>query len=405
MFNTDSNDLDLIAFNTLLLFSGGQMLTVFGISEVSKHPVDEMWRVIKVLQGKKYIKKSSNGKFVIDEAGVDYLLKRGVEAEMEEEPPDPEEFKKHLPFSFKDWKGMAFWFLPLAILIALPFFVHYYFLSESIFFHILAGLAALVLLVLYFKFSHRHLLENERLVLFYSGKPYHEKGPGHVLFFPIFYVIKEVDIKERSLEITDKKCSTKDNMPLLATLHITWEVIEAIPFVTKAANAEDSLHRAATASLNSSISEYTLDEAQRDRGALSKMIETKITKRAYAWGVQIKSVTLSKLSLPDLILEGLVNKRKAILESEAFAIKESKRQEMLANLFRLSEIMARNPQAALLKYLDTLEKIGASASAKYLIPTEFFGSLRDLLASISHPTGNSEDEKRSTAFPSPDEDL
>ncbi|MCZ2126727.1 MAG: hypothetical protein LC099_03015 [Anaerolineales bacterium] len=399
MQNSDSNQLDPIAFHVLLLFSGGHRLTVYELSESSKYSVDKVWDALKnTLLKKNYVKRLPKGKFVIDVLGIEHLLKNGISAEMEEESFDPDEFIKKLPFSFKNRREALIWFLPLMLLAllaaALTLYIHYRLLPPvELLFQILAWLAALALAFFYVKYSYRHLMSEERIVLFSNGKPYHEKGPGHVLFFHPFYRVKEVDMREQVTDIIDRKCATRDNLTLLASLHVVWEIIDATLYLTKKANVPDSIAREAEVLLCISVSEYTLDDAQRNREIIEKMAETRITRRVAEWGVQINQIVLNKLDPPDLIKEGLANRRKAILESEAYEIMESKRQELLRNLLTLSEIMARSPSATLLKYLDTLEKISVGNSTKFVIPMEFVNFLKDIAKKI--PSDNDDSDNNS----------
>lgn len=383
MFGNDPNELDPIAFWVLLLLSGGQQFTFHDLVKSLNRSHESVWDALQTLQTKKFA-KNEKSKFMIDFAGVEYLIKKGILAAEAEDEPKEKDFKKGFkpPFFFSTWTEMFIWLgVPFALTFLAYFFnwrvtAGYSFISsDKRLTQAFVWVIYALLLGAYIWFSYHHVIENERLVVFFAGKAIGKRGPGHILLLPIFHTTKKVDLREKSQEIKKEPCLTKDKILVNAGFYITWKIDDPIPCLTKVSNVEDSMLLLSTAILRAAIAEFDMEEAFEKRRALNTLIRTRIEHKAGDWGVQINSTELRELQPPDNVMKSIENRFK----SEAH----------VEHLRKLMAVGAGMDQRTFnLTYLETLEKIGEGASTKYIIPMEIFNLLQEFIRGQGNGNNN-----------------
>ncbi|HNA62874.1 MAG TPA: hypothetical protein PKW79_07345, partial [Rhabdochlamydiaceae bacterium] len=100
------------------------------------------------------------------------------------------------------------------------------------------------------------------------------------------------------------------------------------------------------------------------------------------WGVKINNTEIRELHPPEDVMRSIENLFKATLESEAALTKSETQAESLRKLFEIGSQI--DNRTFLLRYLETLEKVGNGTSAKYLIPFEFFQKLEAWIEAEDH---------------------
>ena len=392
MSDYDPNELDPIAFWVLLLLSGGQQFTFHDIVKTMDRSKESVWDGLQTLQSKKYA-KNENSKFMIDFAGVEYLIKRGVFAFESEDEPKPKDFKKGIrpPFHFSTWSEMLIWLgVPFLLTFAAVAFDrsitngYNYISMDKIFNRIFIWVLYVIALGLYIWRSYHYVMEHERIVVFFGGKAIGKKGPGHVLLLPFIYHPKRVDLREKSQEIKKEPCITRDNMLVNAGFYITWQIDDPILSLTKVSKVEDSMSLLSAAVLRATIAESPMEDALDKRRTLNALVRARIEHKAGDWGIQVNTTEIRELEPPNGVLKQIENRFNATLESEATLTKSDAQIESLRRLFQIGSRI--DDRTFNLKYLDTLEKIGEGKSTKYIIPMEFFNLLQEFVRGQNNGT-------------------
>jgi len=389
MFPNVNNAPDPIFLWVLLMLSGGQRFTARELAEVPGRPTGNLWDALQTLLGRQFI-RSEKGRFIIAPAGVEFLAFRGIiAAEPEDEPERKDFIKKIRPPFFSSFTELFIWAsTPLILLIPTLAFASaatagYNFISiDKRLTQISIWSLYVAIVILYTWLSHHYIMENERLVIFRSGKAIGKKGPGHVFLLPLIDNPKKVDLREKSQEIKKEPCITRDNILLNAGFYISWHIDDPILSLTKVSKVEDSMSLLCAALLRATIAEYSLRDALRMQKAINTLICTRIEHHSGDWGVHVNNTEVRELQPPDGVMKRIENQFNATLESEAALTKSDAHVESLRRLFQIGSRI--DDRTFNLKYLDTLEKIGEGPSTKYVIPMEFFNLLRDWM----HTQGN-----------------
>ena len=245
--------------------------------------------------------------------------------------------------------------------------------------------------------------EYQRLVVLFFGRFQNIAGPGLVLLLPPPIQSSQiVDLREFVVEIPQQTCISKDNAPISIDFLIYQKVVEASDAVLKVQNFRAAVQGIATTTLRAVIGDIALDDVLSKREQINEVLRTKLDEVTQRWGVKVTTVEIREITPPRDIQEAMNrqmsaerNRRAAILEAEgkkqsAILVAEGDKQSNIlqAEGQRQSQILRAegfglaldkindaaghaDARTMTLQYLEALKALGASASTKWIIPTEF----------------------------------
>src|SRR5712692_1514669 len=265
-------------------------------------------------------------------------------------------------------------------------------------------LAVVLVVAIYVLRQIVHIVpEYQRLVVLAFGRYQGTKGPGFVLLFPPpIQTSLTVDLREFMMEIPQQTSITKDNAPISIDFLIYQKVVEAADSVLKIQNFRTAVQGIATTTLRAVIGDIPLDDVLAKREQINEVLRVKLDDITQRWGVKVTTVEIREITPPRDIQEAMNrqmsaerNRRAAILEAEgkkqsAILVAEGDKQSNIlqAEGQRQSQILRAegfglaldkindsaghaDPRTMTLQYLEALKALGASASTKWIIPTEF----------------------------------
>jgi regulator of protease activity HflC (stomatin/prohibitin superfamily) len=253
----------------------------------------------------------------------------------------------------------------------------------------------------------RVLSEFERVVLFRLGRCLGVRGPGMVFVIPVIDLTVPMDLRERFREVPHESCITKDNATIDVDFLFYWKVNNPELAVTRVQKLEEALGQLATGLLRAVIGDISLDQALAEREHINQQLQTKIDEVTEHWGVEVTTVEIREIVMPDDTKEIMIKqmaaeraKRATILEAEGYKTSQELRAQGDANALLLLNEVARqiDPKTFNLKYLETLSQIGRGESTKYVFPLEFTSLVRPLMASL----GGSPPEGEPASAPPPE---
>lgn len=389
----NNKELDRIAFDTLLLLSGGQKLTLNDIAKLavnnitSTEPVTQrVWPTIQALISRGFI-TAEKGKYMITFEGVEFLSRYGYTATEPDDDPSPDMFKNKLKLRFfgslselTDWL-----FIPLVLVALIAIFIWAFVTSiraeenqmKWILLSGAAGLASFGMLVWYIKKSYRNISETEKMVVFRLGNFAGIRDSGPAFIIPVLDKPKLVDTREKSNEIKKEPCLTKDRILVHVGLVITWTVDDPVKSLMKVVDAEETMHLFAVAALRAAVSEFDLNDVMTIQSGIGNIVRIRLERTVGEWGLSINSLEIKDIKPPEGLLQTIEKRFIANIESETTLTKTDAQVESLRKLFAIGSQL--DEKTFRLKYLETLTKIGEGASTKYIIPMEFVHLLGDWL--------------------------
>jgi len=229
---------------------------------------------------------------------------------------------------------------------------------------ILIALAVLAALAL----SLRVVREYERAVVFRLGRLLPVRGPGLVTLIPGVDRMVRVDLRTVTLTIPPQDLITRDNVPARVAAVCYFRVIDATAAVTAIEAFGPATSQIAQTTLRSVLGGADLDQLLAERDQLNEQLQRIIDEHTEPWGIKVSTVEIKDVEIPEAMQRAMARQAEAERERRAKIINAEGEFQAAEKLAGAAGILAREPTALQLRYLQTLLEIGADQSSTIVFP-------------------------------------
>lgn len=231
------------------------------------------------------------------------------------------------------------------------------------------GIIVLVIAVLFFLASAiRIFREYERGVVFTLGRFWKVKGPGLVLVIPVLQQVVKVDLRIVVLEVPTQDVISRDNVSVKVSAVVYLRVIDAQRCVIQVVDYLNATSQLAQTMLRSVLGKHMLDDMLAEREKLNLDIQKALDAQTDSWGIKVSNVEIKQVDLTDSMVRAIARQAEAERERRAKVIHAEGELQASEKLFQAAQILAQEPQAILLRYLETLTVIGADKNTTIVFP-------------------------------------
>ena len=231
------------------------------------------------------------------------------------------------------------------------------------------GLAALVIVLLYFINCIKILREYERGVIFSLGRLQQDAvGPGLIFVFAPVQKMVRIDLRQQALEVPPQDIITRDNVTLKVNAVVYWKVLNAPQAVVQVQNYYWQTQQFAQTTLRSVLGEVELDELLAHRDKLNTRIQSILDQHTAPYGVKVANVEVKQVDLPESMLRAMAKQAEAEREKRAKIIHAEGEFSASQRLQEAAHILANEPIAIQLRYLQTLTEIGVEKNTTIVFP-------------------------------------
>ena len=221
---------------------------------------------------------------------------------------------------------------------------------------------AVIALIVWGIVSMVHVLqEYERGVVFrlgrVRGKP---KGPGLIILLPFgIDRMRTVTIQTVAMNVPPQDVITKDNVTMRVDAVVYARVEEPVAAVVKVQNYLFAVSQSAQTNLRAMLGKYDLDTLLSERESINRELHGVIARVTHEWGVQVLSVEVKDVDLPDDLRRAMAREAEAEREARALIISADAERRASRVLSEAAAVMAQNPQAMQLRFLQTVAEVAA----------------------------------------------
>lgn len=231
----------------------------------------------------------------------------------------------------------------------------------------------------------RQVNQYERGVVFTMGKFAKIWDPGWHLLIPVFQKLRKVDIRVKAVDVPDQEAITKDNIPIRINAVIYYKIFDAGRAVIEVEDFFYAVSQLAQTTMRNSVGEVSLNELLANKTEVSKGIKETVDKASDPWGVDVQSVELKDIILPESLKRTIAKVAEAEREKQAVII--SSEGEVLAseNIAKAAETLAKIPGALHLRTLQSINDISSDQSntTVWMVPTEALRALEGIAQHMS----------------------
>ena len=229
-------------------------------------------------------------------------------------------------------------------------------------------MAIVVLLVYLFASAVRILREYERGVVFLLGRFWKVKGPGLVLLFPAVQQMVKVDLRTVVLEVPTQDVISRDNVSVKVSAVVYLRVIDAEKAIIQVQNFLNATSQLSQTTLRSVLGKHDLDDMLAGREKLNLDIQQALDAQTNSWGIKVSNVEIKQVDLTESMIRAIARQAEAERERRAKVIHAEGELQASEKLFQAARVLAQEPQAIQLRYLETLTVIGADKNTTIVFP-------------------------------------
>ncbi|WP_306600004.1 slipin family protein [Geothrix sp. 21YS21S-2] len=215
----------------------------------------------------------------------------------------------------------------------------------------------------------RVINEYERAVIFTLGKvgavP---KGPGLIFVLRPFQRAVVVSLRTVVLDVPSQDIITRDNVSLKVSAVVYFKVLDTKQAIIGVENYYFATSQIAQTTLRSVLGEVSLDELLAAREKLSVRLREIIDRSTEPWGVEVTSVELKSVDLPEQIQRAMGKQAEAEREKRAKVIAAEGELMASTQLLEAADKISQNPVAIQMRYLQTLTEIAVEKNSTIVFP-------------------------------------
>ncbi len=223
---------------------------------------------------------------------------------------------------------------------------------------IILGYAVLAIL----PFALKIIQEYERGVVFTLGKYTGILRPGLRVIIPLIQTVRRVDLRVKTVDVPDQQCITKDNVSVTVNAVLFYKIEHPDKAVLNVEDYEYAVSQFAQTTMRNVIGSVTLDELLARRDQISRQIRELVDKATDEWGINIESVELKKIDLPENMIRTMAKAAEAERERRAVILKAEGDVIAAQNLAKAAKILSSVPGALHLRTLQSINDLSSDQS-------------------------------------------
>jgi len=228
--------------------------------------------------------------------------------------------------------------------------------------------AVLVLVLLFLSSAVKILNEYERGVVFRLGRVIGAKGPGLILLIPAIDKMVRVDLRVVAMDVPAQDVITRDNVTIKVSAVLYFRVIDPNRAIVGVENYLYATSQLSQTTLRSVCGQAELDDLLASREKINAHLQEILDKDTEPWGVKVAKVEIKNIDLPQEMQRAIAKQAEAERERRAKVIGAEGEFQAAQKLSDAAKIIAENPIALQLRYLQTLREVAAENNSTTIFP-------------------------------------
>lgn len=230
-----------------------------------------------------------------------------------------------------------------------------------------AGIALVIIAVILIS-GLKILKEYERGVIFRLGRMVAPRGPGIIYVIPLVEKMVRVDLRTVTLDVPAQDVITRDNVSVKVSAVLYFRVLDPTRSIREVANYLFATSQLAQVELRSVCGQAELDELLSQREKINSRIQEILDSETEPWGVKVVLVELKHIDLPQEMQRAMAKQAEAERERRAKIIHAEGEYQASAKLAEAAEIIAKQPNAMHLRFLQSLVQVAAENNHTIVVP-------------------------------------
>jgi regulator of protease activity HflC (stomatin/prohibitin superfamily) len=226
----------------------------------------------------------------------------------------------------------------------------------------------LIIAVIVFLSGLTILKEYERAVVFRLGRMVRPRGPGITYIIPLVEKMVRVDLRTVTMDVPPQDVITRDNVSVKVNAVLYFRVIDPLRAIREVENYLYASSQLAQVTLRSICGQAELDELLAEREKINSRIQEILDAQTEPWGIKVVLVELRQIDLPQEMQRAMAKQAEAERERRAKIIHAEGELQASEKLAEAAEIIAKQPTAMHLRFLQSLVEVSAEKNHTVVLP-------------------------------------
>ncbi len=244
-------------------------------------------------------------------------------------------------------------------------------------------IVVLVLIAMLLVSSVKVMNEYERGVMFTLGRFTGLKGPGLIIVIPIIQRMIKVDLRVIVLDVPKQDVISRDNVSVKVNAVVYFRIVDPGKAIIQVANPFEATSQIAQTTLRSVLGQHEMDDLLSQRDKLNADIQRILDQNTEQWGIKVSNVEIKHIDLTENMARAMARQAEAERERRSKVILAEGELQASHKLLEAAQMLARQPEAMQLRYLQTLTVIAGDRSSTIVFPIDMLTSLGDALKKVT----------------------
>ncbi len=210
--------------------------------------------------------------------------------------------------------------------------------------------------------------EYERGGVFRLGRFVGLRGPGLIFLIPFIERMRKVDLRVITMDVPQQECMTVDNVTVTVDAVIFFRVVDAAEAILKVLDYIKATSLLAQTTLRNVVGQSELDDVLAHREQLNEKIQTVVDEGTNPWGIKVSMVEIKDVELPQVMQRAMAAQAEAERDRRAKVVHAEGEYQAAEKLAQAAKVIATQPSAMQLRYLQTLGSIAEDKNSTILFP-------------------------------------
>jgi regulator of protease activity HflC (stomatin/prohibitin superfamily) len=194
------------------------------------------------------------------------------------------------------------------------------------------------------------------------------KGEGLQLIFWPIETLYRIPLRIETLDVPPQDIITRDNVSAKINAVCYFKVVDANRALSQVQNYLYATSQLAQTTLRSIVGQFELDEILSERERVNAKLQIMLDQDTEPWGIKVTKVEVKQVDIPEEMRRAIARQAEAERERRAKVIHADGEFQASAKLAEAAAILAQQPAAITLRYLQTLTEIGVEKNTTVVFP-------------------------------------
>jgi len=242
----------------------------------------------------------------------------------------------------------------------------------------MSGVLIVIIAVFFFIIvtGARIINQYERGVVFRLGRVRSNvKEPGFRVIIPLVDQMRKVSLRIVTLPVESQKIITSDNVSIDVSAVAYYQINDPIKSIVAIENVVSAIYQIAQTTIRNVIGQSSLDDVLGKTADINDKIKAILEKSTAPWGVDVSTVEVKDIQLPDSMQRAMAKQAEAEREKRAKIIAAEGEALSAQKLGDAADIISQHPIALQLRNLQVLSDIATEKNSTIVFPSQFLDTI------------------------------